>query len=96
MCEQVCLIENTRGPRKDLSTIRYAIEANSLSRLSHSASSSDLTAADFWLLRYLKVMLDGSSFETAEELQEKVTDILLSIATLTFRTVFEEWKSRLL
>jgi hypothetical protein len=41
-------------------------------------------------------MLAGSSFETAEELQEKVTDILTPILTSTFGAAFEEWKSRLL
>jgi hypothetical protein len=41
-------------------------------------------------------MLEGSSFETAEEVQEKVTDILMSIPTSTFRALFEKWKSQLL
>jgi hypothetical protein len=41
-------------------------------------------------------MLEGSSFETAEEAQEKVTNILMSLLTSTFRGVFEKWKSRLL
>jgi hypothetical protein len=34
-----------------------------------------------------------SSFETADELQEKVMNILTSMPTSTFRAVFEEWKS---
>jgi hypothetical protein len=37
-------------------------------------------------------MLEGSSFETAEELQAKITDILMSIPTSTFRAAFEERK----
>jgi hypothetical protein len=41
-------------------------------------------------------MLGGSSFETAEEPQEKATDIFMSIAMSIFRAVFEERKSRLL
>jgi hypothetical protein len=41
-------------------------------------------------------MLKGSSFQTARELQEKVTDVLMSVPTSTFTAVFEEWKSRLL
>jgi nicotinamide riboside kinase len=41
-------------------------------------------------------MLEGSLLETAEEVQEKVMDILMSIPTSSFRAVFEEWKSRLL
>jgi hypothetical protein len=38
-------------------------------------------------------MLEGSSFETAEESQEKMTDILMSIAISTLRAGFEEWKT---
>jgi hypothetical protein len=74
----------------------YEIQANNLTRLSHPVYSSDLAPADFWLFGHLKVMLEGSSFEAAEELQEKMADILMSIPTSTFRAVFEECKSRLL
>jgi hypothetical protein len=31
----------------------------------------------------------------AEELQEKLMDFLMPVPTLTFRAVFEEWKSQL-
>jgi hypothetical protein len=74
----------------------HEIQSNNLTRLSHRASSSDLGPADFWCFGYLKVMLEGSLFEPAEELQEKVTDILASIPTPTFRAVFNEWKTRFL
>jgi hypothetical protein len=53
----------------------HEIQANNLTRLSHPVHSPNSTPADFWLFGYLKVMLEGSSFEMAEELQEKVTDI---------------------
>jgi hypothetical protein len=62
----------------------------------HPAYSPDLAPTDFWLFGYLKMMLEGHYFQTAEELQEKVTDILVSIPTSTFRAVFEEWKNHLL
>jgi hypothetical protein len=55
-----------------------------------------MTAVYLWLVGYLKRMLEGSSFETAENVQEKVTYILMLIPTATFRPSFEEWKSRLL
>jgi hypothetical protein len=35
-------------------------------------------------------MLEGSSFEMAEELQEKVTEMLMPVLTSTFRAVSEE------
>jgi hypothetical protein len=55
-----------------------------------------LVQANFWLCGYPKVVLEGSSLETAEGLQEKVTDIVILISTSIFRAVFEEWKNRLL
>jgi hypothetical protein len=53
----------------------HEIQANNLMQLSHPASSPDFSLSDFYLFGYLKVMLEGSSFERAEGLQEKVTDI---------------------
>jgi hypothetical protein len=88
---QVMDLDNARPHLHD-----REIQANHLNRLSHPAFSLDLTPADFRLFGYLKIMLEGNSFETAEELQEKVTGILMSITISTFRPVFEEWKSRLL
>jgi hypothetical protein len=52
--------------------------------------------ARFLLFGYLKMMLEVSSFERAEELQEKVTNNLMSNPTSTFKAVFEEQKSQLL
>jgi hypothetical protein len=74
----------------------HEIETNDFSLLSHPVYSPDLAPTDLWLFGDLKGMLEWSSFETAEELQERVTDILMSIPISTFRAVFEEWKSRLL
>jgi hypothetical protein len=60
-----------------------------------AASRPDLAPADFWPFGHLKLMLEESSFEAAGELHAKMTDILISIPTSTFRAIFEEWKSRL-
>jgi hypothetical protein len=51
-----------------------------------------LASADFWCFWYLKDIPEGSSFETAEKLQEKAADILMLIPVSTFRAVFDEWK----
>jgi hypothetical protein len=61
----------------------HEIQINNLTRLFHTTYSPDFAPADFWLCWYLKVMLEGNSFETAEALQEKVTDNLMSIPTST-------------
>jgi hypothetical protein len=95
------LSESRKGPLLILDRVRphladQEIQASNLTWLSYAAYSPDLAPVDFWLFGHLTVTLEKSSFETAEELQEKVTDILMSIPTSTFRAVFEEWKSRLL
>jgi hypothetical protein len=74
----------------------HEIQANNIARLFYRAYSPGLAPADFWPFEYLKSMLEGISFELAEALQGKVTDILMFVPTSTFRTVFEEWKSELL
>jgi hypothetical protein len=55
------------------------IQENNFVRLSHPPYNPDLTPADFWPFGYLKVMPERSSFETAEKLQEKMLDVLMSI-----------------
>jgi hypothetical protein len=66
----------------------HETQASNLTRLFYSADSPDLTPAYFWLFNNPKVMPEGSSFETAEELQEKMAEILLSILTPTSRVAF--------
>jgi hypothetical protein len=47
----------------------HEIQAYNITRLSHPAYSPDLTAANFWLFGYSKIILEGNSFEMTEELQ---------------------------
>jgi hypothetical protein len=53
----------------------HEIQGNNVTRPSHPAYSQNLAPADFLRFGHLKVMLEGSSFETAEELQDKMTDM---------------------
>jgi hypothetical protein len=61
----------------------HEIQANNCTRVSHLAYNPDLAPADFWFSGCVKVMLEGGSLETAEELQEKVMNILTPIPTLS-------------
>jgi hypothetical protein len=70
----------------------HEIQANNLFRLFHPAYSPDFAPADFRLFGYLKVMLKGNSFETADEPQQKATDILMSSPRPIFRVIFKQWK----
>jgi hypothetical protein len=73
-------LDNARSHLSD-----HEIQANHLTRLSHPPYNPHLAPADFWLFEYLKIMPQGSSFETVEELREKVTDMVISILTSIFR-----------
>jgi hypothetical protein len=72
----------------------HETQANNLTRPSHPAYTSDLAPADFCLFGDLKVMLQGSSFEIADQLQEKVAAILMLLPISTFRAALQERKSR--
>jgi hypothetical protein len=56
----------------------HEIQTNNLTGLSHPADSPYLVTIDFWSFGSLKTMMEGCSFETTEELQGKVTEILIS------------------
>jgi hypothetical protein len=55
----------------------HEILANNLTSLSHPADILDFAPTDFWLFGHLKMMLEESSFEMAEDLQENGMDTLM-------------------
>jgi len=71
------------------------IESLGMTRLPHPPCSPDLAPTDFFLFGYLKTLLQGTSFGTAEELQGEVSKILKEIPKHTFAQAYEEWKHRL-
>jgi hypothetical protein len=72
------------------------LKTNDFIRWFHPPDNQDFTLANLWLFGYLKIMLEGSSFETAEDLQGQMMEILMLILVFPFGAVFEEWKIRLL
>jgi hypothetical protein len=72
-----------------------AFDDYKIRRLPQPASNPDLAPADFWLNGYIKMMLEGCVFETAEELLSKVAEIVDQIHSIKFMEVFTEWKIRL-
>jgi len=71
------------------------IEQLGMIRLEHPPYSPDLAPSDFFLFGFLKTSLQGSTFETPEELLARVSEILHGIERDVFLRVFREWISRL-
>jgi hypothetical protein len=72
------------------------IQAHDFNWLSYRAYSLDLGPVDVRLLGNLNIMLEGSSFEMTEELQEKLTNVLMVIPASSLRTSIEKWENPLL
>jgi hypothetical protein len=61
----------------------------------HPPYSPDLAASDFFLFRYRKRVLQGSEFQTVEELSAAVVGLLNAIPTETLISTFHQWIKRL-
>jgi hypothetical protein len=62
----------------------HAFDDYKICRLPKPAYSPDLSPADFCLNVYIKMMLGGCVFETAEELLSKVKEIVDQIPSIKF------------
>ena len=66
-----------------------------MKRLYHLPYSLNLAPSDSYLFGYLKMMLDGTSFDTPEDLFWAVRNILEEVPSLTLAQAYEEWMRRL-
>jgi len=66
-----------------------------ITRLPHPPYSPDIAPCDFWLFGFLKNYLEGSSYDTPEQLYEAVCQFLREIPEVTLIKVYEEWICRL-
>jgi hypothetical protein len=75
--------------------IRQDTEERSLRTALHPPYSSDLAPSDFFLFGCIKRALQGSGFQTVEELLGAGGGILNAIPIETLISTFEEWIRRL-
>jgi hypothetical protein len=71
------------------------MEEHGLKPAPHPPYSPDLAPSDFFLFGYVKRTLQGSEFQTVEELLAAVVGILNAIPTETLNSTFHEWIRRL-
>jgi hypothetical protein len=70
-------------------------EEHGLRTAPHPRYSPDLAPSDFFLFGYVKRALQGSEFQTMEELLAAVVGILNAISSETLTPTFHEWIRRL-
>jgi hypothetical protein len=71
------------------------MEEHGLRTAPHPSYSPHLAPSDFFLFGYVKRALQGSEFQTVEELLAAVVGILDAIPTETLISTFHEWIRKL-
>jgi hypothetical protein len=71
------------------------MEENGLRTAPHPPYSPDLAPSDFFLFGYVKRALQGSEFQTVEELLAPLVEILNAIPMAPLISTFHEWIRRL-
>ena len=66
-----------------------------INRLVHPPYTPDLAPCDFFLFGYIKMRLEGRSYDNADNIVQEVTNIMLNISQETYLRVFQEWIRRL-
>ena len=72
-----------------------AMTNNGLKRAPHPPYSPDISPSDFFLFGYIKNKMEGHSFESREEVERYITEILQQIPNDMLKRVFSEWERRL-
>jgi hypothetical protein len=71
--------------------VKQSLDENSLKSAPHPPYSPERALSDFFLFDHRKRKLQGTEFQTAEELLEVVVDLLSEILMATFH----QWMERL-
>jgi transposase len=103
---KICEILQPEGPRRLVihadnarphvaKIVKGFLDAHGLRAAPHPPYSPDLAPSDFFLFGHVKRALQGSVFETVDELLKGVTEILSAIQPETLVGVFQEWMERI-
>ena len=76
-------------------TVKYFVDLNNMKVAPHPPYSPDIAPSDFYLFGYMKDQMKGESYESADELIHRVTEILNAIDHKILFSVFDEWMKRL-
>ena len=85
--------DNAR-PHVSKKVLEY-MDSHGMDRAPQPPYSPDIAPSDFYLFGYVKGLLAGRTFQSADELLSAVTEILNEISEKTLLRVFKEWEERL-
>jgi hypothetical protein len=90
------LVIHAANTRRDVSTrVKQYLEEHSLKTAPHPLYSPDRAPSDFFLFGSVKRALQGSEFQSVEELLAAVVAMFNAIPTETLISTFHEWIRRL-
>jgi hypothetical protein len=65
---------------------------NSIIALLHPPYSPDLAPCDFFLFPKMKLQLKGRRFDTLEEIQRELQNVLVTLREQNFQHAFQQWQ----
>jgi transposase len=65
-----------------------------MSQVHDPSYSPDIAPSDYFLFAYLKQRLQGSSYDSSDELFSAITNLMENLEKLLLRRVVDEWISR--
>jgi transposase len=103
---EICALRDARDRRKVVvhadnarphvaKRVNQYLEDNNLKSAPHPPYSPDLAPNNFFLFGHVKRLLQGTEFQTAEELFDAVVRILADIPLETLMATFHKWLQRL-
>jgi hypothetical protein len=75
--------------------VKQYLDENVMRSASHASYSPDPAPSDCFLVGHVKRMLQGTEFQTPEELLQAVVQILSDITLETLMAAFHQWMERL-
>jgi transposase len=78
-----------------LSVRQFLAKKKQVPVLHHAPFSPDLAPCDFFLFPKLKYLLKGTHFQSTEDIQRKMMDLLKGFTQNDFQKCFHAWKERM-
>ena len=88
-------LHHDNAPAHAAISIQQFLAQKQLPVLSHPPYSPDLAPCDFWLFPKVKAVVKGTHFESVQDIQARVTDIMRDLKEDDFKGCFRAWQGRM-
>jgi hypothetical protein len=89
------ILHQDNAPAHNALSVRQFLPKKQVPVLHHAPYSPDLAPRDFFLFLKLKHSLKGTHFQSIEDIQRKMTDLLKGFTQNDFEKCFHAWKKRM-